>query len=757
MATDEKLKNEENLNEKLESVDRNILRKATFDNEEFHLYQNVSLQQLSKKLLTEPEKRVKEGIRKENSYKEIKPDDLYWAASEGDIKKVKKLLNEGLPIDWPVKDLTPLQIAIKKRHFEVVKLLINQGADIYHTTKVGDTALSLATSDYSIDIIKYLLNFYDKNRQDFAMYWAAFDGYTDIVLMLLEFGMSPEFGRNGQTPLHAAAQEGHLKIVKLLTEWKANIFVVTPEGLSPLSKAADNGHTEIVKYLLSFYKEEMDDLALYCSSGKGHEDVVKLLIKHNFSINRGLNGYPPLFAASAGGHLNIVELLIKHRAKVFLKAPDGNTVLSLASSNGHIHIVNYFLELFFKDIKNDLGLYWAACNGHIAIVSILLAHGSCPDYGKDGSTPLYVAAKNGHFDIVQLLIECKADVFIKTQEGFTALSVASERGDMDMVRYLIDFYNVTEDLGLHLAAGNGHFYIVVLLVECGISPEFGKNGLSPMYVAAQNGHLNIVELLVDWKVNIFHKSPDGATGLTVAALNGHKNIVRYLLRFYKKGQNDLALPLASLEGHYDIILMLLENKMYPDFEYKGLTPLYLASQEGHLEIIKLLVNFNADVFKKSCSGGSALSIAAQNGHRDVVDYLLQFYTDGRVDDLAVYCAAIEGHNNFVKMFLERGFPINSNFNGNTPLSIAAYKGHQETVKLLLRAIKRTSNVTYRNSIRDKSKDLVLKKTENEEVEAKDFAIKIIENDVKEKEDIKKSKRKSIFNVLSSLLHKNQNN
>lgn len=50
-------------------------------------------------------------------------------------------------------------------------------------------------------------------------------------------------------------------------------------------------------------------------------------------------------------------------------------------------------------------LHWAARNGHIEVVKILLQHPrirrDCKDAGKE--TPLICAAQKGHFDIVRLL------------------------------------------------------------------------------------------------------------------------------------------------------------------------------------------------------------------------------------------------------------------------------------------------------------------------------------------------------------------
>lgn len=53
------------------------------------------------------------------------------------------------------------------------------------------------------------------------------------------------------TPLHIAAREGSLNIVKLLVEHNAKLSELDDFGLSPLDYAIDHNHKEIASYLRS--------------------------------------------------------------------------------------------------------------------------------------------------------------------------------------------------------------------------------------------------------------------------------------------------------------------------------------------------------------------------------------------------------------------------------------------------------------------------------------------------------------------------
>ncbi|UZP42855.1 hypothetical protein NXS19_010671 [Fusarium pseudograminearum] len=91
------------------------------------------------------------------------------------------------------------------------------------------------------------------------------------------------------SPLHIAAAMGHLKVVKTLITYGANVNEVDAAGYSPIHYATRNNHTAIVALLLE----------------KG-ADV----------YSRDPEGCTPLFRASQEGNNEIVERLLKHGAQV---------------------------------------------------------------------------------------------------------------------------------------------------------------------------------------------------------------------------------------------------------------------------------------------------------------------------------------------------------------------------------------------------------------------------------------------------------
>eukprot|EP00808_Paulinella_micropora_P029330 g56047.t1 len=93
------------------------------------------------------------------------------------------------------------------------------------------------------------------------------------------------------------------------------------------------------------------------------------------------------------------------------------------------------------NLKGASPLYFAAANGHLAVVRFLVWDGGA-DVNKTtarGRTPLYAAAGNGHLQVVKWLVEWGgADVDRTTRRGRTALLCAMARGQEGVVRWLAE-------------------------------------------------------------------------------------------------------------------------------------------------------------------------------------------------------------------------------------------------------------------------------------------------------------------------------
>ena len=83
---------------------------------------------------------------------------------------------------------------------------------------------------------------------------------------------------NGATPLHAAAHNGHERVIKLLLDHGADPVAVDEDGWTAVFSVAVNGHESIVKLLLDRGADakkftENGSTPLHAAAQNGHEGV----------------------------------------------------------------------------------------------------------------------------------------------------------------------------------------------------------------------------------------------------------------------------------------------------------------------------------------------------------------------------------------------------------------------------------------------------------------------------------------------------
>jgi ankyrin repeat protein len=152
-------------------------------------------------------------------------DPIHDAASQGSSAEVEKILTAD-PQAWRRLDssgMTALLLAIKENHPEIVKLLLDRGADPNQKTPQNWSPL----------------------------HEAAVTGNPEIVSALLAKGANPRVfeSQNHGTPLHIACFQGNQAICELLVKAGADLTARDREHLTPLFHAKDQGHGELVKWL----------------------------------------------------------------------------------------------------------------------------------------------------------------------------------------------------------------------------------------------------------------------------------------------------------------------------------------------------------------------------------------------------------------------------------------------------------------------------------------------------------------------------
>ena len=311
---------------------------------------------------------------------------------------------------------TPLQIACYNGHLDIIKLLVENGADVKTQNDTDKNILFSTCMQKNIEITTYLLTLPQasslmKHKDTFSF-----------------------------TPLCIACFKGHLEIVELLLDKGAdfsvlgrlgNIFHISIEGY----KHDNNEHLNVIRHLLSIPQ------AAY--------------------LIEGIDSYrlTPLALACNKGHPEIVELFIEHGANITAVSKGGKNIFHRTSQTEHSDVMHYLLtgstpalvkqRSFLMEQKETKGLTplgLACAENHPEMIELLIKYGAnVTAMNKKHKNIFHTLSKNGCSDSIQQLL-ASSDLAIveqksallaqKTPKGLTPLDIARNRGHAEIIEKL---------------------------------------------------------------------------------------------------------------------------------------------------------------------------------------------------------------------------------------------------------------------------------------------------------------------------------
>lgn len=325
-------------------------------------------------------------------------NEIFDFVVANDIDKVKTLI-ENTPSLVSSKDIdgrTPLHLAARGVHFEIMEYLIQKGADVNAKDNNQIYPIVSVTVRNHPQALKLLIDNGAKtdvtdNEGNYIIHIAARYGFIEEIKILLENGSYLEIKDSYQrTPLIVASREGgDFETIKYLIEKGADINAVDKYGYTPISLAAWRGYENIVNLLL-------DKNAVITSSGKEGRKLLQYACDKNlfrlyakitleggdiFSLNS--NFQTPMHWASIGGAEKIIKDLMKKGLPVNSKDIYGWTPLHYACYFGRDSVVEMLIEngagLDEKTPLNETPLYLAHLKENQNITDILTSKGAKQD------------------------------------------------------------------------------------------------------------------------------------------------------------------------------------------------------------------------------------------------------------------------------------------------------------------------------------------------------------------------------------------
>ncbi|XP_041352044.1 transient receptor potential cation channel subfamily A member 1 homolog [Gigantopelta aegis] len=598
---------------------------------------------------------------------------LHQCARDGNLYNMKILLRHlGGNVKRKINlhdddELSPLHYAARYNHLNVIKLLLENGADVndkgeddvsplhyaarYRREKKKKDASPEAASIEVDEIAANDLPLLEQLELEVA-------GDSCIMYLVKNGARINARDIYGQTPLHFAAMRGNELAAKDLLGFtgKIEIEAKDKQGITVLHMAAIHNQVEVAQMLIDAGAnlrclDNEDSTPLHHACSEGNEVFVRMLFEaaaktpegwvmiSNMVTDKDVEGSTCLHIAVDNGHYEVAKLCLEKRADVNVPRKHYMNPLHLAAISGDIRIVRLLVEHNARiDVLNDeqaTALHKAAQFDHTEVVKYLVERGArINQRDKDNYTPLLLAATYGHVATVELLLTKGADYTVVDKDDKTVIFLAAEENKLAVLKKLLSYHqvrrliNFSDKYGndpLHIAAQHGFLEIVqCLLLHNADLDSKNEEEQTPLHLAARYGRTNTVrEIVKKDKLSINDEDENSNTPLHLAALFGHDNTVAALLEFGADvaGRNYsqwTPLDLAASKGWSKTCRILLEAEAPIDpMDKTNTTPLHLASKHGHPGVVELLIEWDANVAQKDSEGNNCLDLAIDNNRSDV--------------------------------------------------------------------------------------------------------------------------------------------
>jgi ankyrin repeat protein len=513
-------------------------------------------------------------------------DDDVWAmlraSRDGDLAQVKGLASRRPALVRCEYNYTPpLHFAVREGHTEIVRYLLDQGADAssYRTYPFQDSLLTMALDREYHEIVDLLTELAARRFPVAAGLAEFLDAVQkgEIEHVRRSLTENPDLARSsddtGDTPLHRAATIGSFDLTTLLLDAGAPVDAVRADGLRPIHCALSRGRKPVLNagVAAGILLARGAAYDIYLAAVFGDMTYVReALDREPALVNFERGPWAPISAAARRNDLEMVKLLLHHGADP--NRPEEGAPLGQA-------------------------LWTAVYQGQFEMAKLLLEHGANPDTAPESSGPALIHTRNNP-QMRELLLEHGAH---------------ENPQPLNELRKLLDENNLEE--------------LEKRLVEIGALEKqdtaFWGEGI--LAGPANAGNILVIELLMrhgarvpdisKWGRYYYFKHTAVAQLLLENGMNpNHMNWHRVTLLHDMAQDGDLVKARLLLDHGADIDAV--------DEEYRS-TPLGMAARWGKREMAALLLERGADPNKSGAAWSTPLAWAKKKGHAEIEADLLR--------------------------------------------------------------------------------------------------------------------------------------
>ncbi len=571
----------------------------------------------------------------------------------------------------------------------MIQTLLDYGMDVNVQGRSGESALMLAAQFNSIEVVRLLLeagaepNVVDRNGRNVLTY--AMSNYTDnegIVRILLEKGVNANVRDSQDRSLgYYMLAKCSPDTLRLMLKNGFDAKEVGNDGVPVLMQAArSNPHAEVIRILLEQgldVKNMQDRMGVgvlgYAAFSNPNEEIIRMLLDAGCPVNgKSQNGDTPVLSSAANNNMKVMQLLLDVGGELDVKNNAGETPLMRASrSNPNPAMVPFLLErgqnLAERDNQGMSALLYAAAHNELPVVQELIGwKADMKDVDGDGANALLLAAAtNRYVDVVNWLV--------------------------DIAAFDLDYRDSHQRTALHYATNKNREQMSYELLELGAEPNMvDAAGETPLMNAVKSHSLALVERIIWYGGEVNKSNQEQKTALMYALARGSKEIIEHLLDQGAEvnvldADGKSVLMYAAERSPLDIVKKLVEKGADMSVHSKSGENVLVASfRNSRSAVPRFFLSYESRVHSGKPMRNEYLFLAVKNRSMGAFDALVRSGADMRFrndqqDTLLMTMASLSERNaHDMRPVIEAGVDVNAvNANGDTALIIALKSGAAE--------------------------------------------------------------------------------